>query len=179
MMLCTMTPFPPVGREQLVLLDQSEWVRKPPKGNVTFAKQFFLYDTGEGNANRWLRLCVYDVQAPTKQELRSKAKSAVQASEQDLVAYRDFTLQEVLLALKEDHTGHKGGPEACLSYPFFGAGEHKGRGSFRLVGRRSKEVKRVEFVGISRKEMANFVGHEVEVTIKYGLEPALKIVTDI
>lgn len=140
-----------------LLLGHTEWIRLPTN-EQTFSRSIVLYETGKDNASRWLKVCLYNVNVPTKEEIRStQGQLVVTSSENDLVGTRDITMQELLVALQQGEG---------LTYPFFGAGRHAGKGSFTLRGRLFDEVKEVRLVGVSNRITNTYVGHEVEISIK-------------
>lgn len=147
------------GNQTLSLLGQTEWTHHAKK-RETFATHINVYFDPRRTVNRWVRVCVYHVKNPGKEVLRKEnsGRISVDIGDADMLGWRDCQLSEIIEAFK--------GESGCLSYPFFGADKREGQGSFTLRGGVEKEVAAVEFVNVFSPKDKDYVGHEVELSIR-------------
>jgi len=147
------------GSHVLSLIGQTEWTHHAKK-RETFATHIALYFNRNQLNSRWLRLCVYHVKNPGKGVLRSEtaAPISVDIGETDMLGFRDMTLKEVVDALEKK--------DGALTYPLFGAEARGGQGSFTIRGGVEKEVARVQFVNVLDRQNHEYIGHEVQISMR-------------
>lgn len=145
------------GHDSYQLVGQTEWVKKPRR-KVNFAKHVSVYgDTAavlDHSYDKWFRLCLYEVPSQDKKEMRQKGRVVVPIDEKDMIGYRDFTFAELL------HSNFG------LSYPFFGAGNKQGRGTFILRSFTIPEVSEITVMDVLHSEEADHFGHEVQLSVR-------------